>query len=106
MADDLAVSDANLRATLPRDLANAFRGTAFAGTEPADYLPAVKKALGTACDTDVIVTNTEPPTFDNTIMALEVSGDSLNKVAYTFSNITGTDTNDELRALQTQTIQC
>ncbi|GIS18545.1 MAG: hypothetical protein CM15mP120_04610 [Pseudomonadota bacterium] len=35
-------------------------------------------------------------------MALELSGGSLDKVAYTFRNITGTDTNDELRALQTQ----
>ncbi|MED5581911.1 MAG: M3 family metallopeptidase, partial [Pseudomonadota bacterium] len=50
----------------------------------------------------VIVNNPEPPTFANTILALELSGGSLDKVAYTFRNITGTDTNDELRALQTQ----
>ena len=50
----------------------------------------------------MIVNNPEPPTFANTILALELSGGSLDKVAYTFRNITGTDTNDELRALQTQ----
>ena len=42
------------------------------------------------------------PTFENTIVALELSGDMLQKVAATFGNITGTDTNDELRALESQ----
>ena len=101
---DLAVSEAELQG-------NPFRTTwqtpfgvpPFAEIETADYLPAVKKALlELRAEIDVIVNNTEPATFNNTIMALEVTGDSLNKVAYTFSNITGTDTNDELRALQTQ----
>ena len=101
---DLAVSEAELQG-------NPFRATwqtpfgvpPFAEIETADYLPAVKKALQELrAEIDVIVNNTEPATFNNTIMALEVTGDSLNKVAYTFSNITGTDTNDELRALQTQ----
>ncbi|HCY04924.1 MAG TPA: M3 family peptidase, partial [Gammaproteobacteria bacterium] len=101
---DLAVSEAELQG-------NPFRATwqtpfgvpPFAEIETADYLPAVKKALQEMrAEIDVIVSNTEPATFTNTIMPLEVSGKSLNKVAYTFSNITGTDTNDELRALQTQ----
>ena len=102
--DDLAVSDAELAGNPFRETwQTPFGVPPFAQIETADYLPAVKKALQELrADIAAIVNNPEPPTFANTILALELSGGSLDKVAYTFRNITGTDTNDELRALQTQ----
>ncbi|MEC8046601.1 MAG: M3 family metallopeptidase [Pseudomonadota bacterium] len=102
--DDLAVSDAELAGNPFRETwQTPFGVPPFAQIETADYLPAVKKALQELrAEIAVIVNNPEPPTFANTILALELSGGSLDKVAYTFRNITGTDTNDELRALQTQ----
>ncbi|MEO1475622.1 MAG: M3 family metallopeptidase, partial [Pseudomonadota bacterium] len=42
------------------------------------------------------------PTFENTVVALDVAGDQLAKVAFTFQNITSTDTNDTLRGLETE----
>ena len=49
---------------------------------------------------EAIATNAEKPTFDNTIVALERAGKLLGRVSTIFSNLTGTNTNDELQALQ------
>ena len=49
---------------------------------------------------DVIATNAAPPTFDNTIVAMERAGELLNRVNTIFSSLTSCNTNDELQALQ------
>ncbi len=46
-----------------------------------------------------IVRNNNEPTFANTIEALEYSGAGLKKVDYVFSNLTSSNTNDEMEAL-------
>jgi peptidyl-dipeptidase Dcp len=46
--------------------------------------------------------NPEPPTFENTIEALQLAGESLTRVADTFSNINNTDTNDYLQELDVE----
>jgi len=46
--------------------------------------------------------NPEPPTFENTVEALELAGGSLSRVADTFGNITNTDTNDFLNELEVE----
>ena len=104
IADDLTVSDSELADNpFRKNWETPFGVPPFAEISTDDYLPAVKKALQELrADIDAIVGNPEAPTFSNTIVPLEVSGESLDKVAATFSNITGTDTDDELRALQTQ----
>ena len=104
IADDLTVSDSELADNpFRKNWETPFGVPPFAEISTDDYLPAVKKALQELrADINAIVGNPEAPTFSNTIVPLEVSGESLDKVAATFSNITGTDTDDELRALQTQ----
>lgn len=104
ITDDLTVSDSELADNpFRKNWETPFGVPPFAEISTDDYLPAVKKALQELrADIDAIVGNPEAPTFSNTIVPLEVSGESLDKVAATFSNITGTDTDDELRALQTQ----
>ena len=75
----------------------------FSRIETGHYMPAIKKGiLEQRAEIDAIVTNPEAPTFENTILAMETAGRLLTKVANTFGNITGTETNDELRALETQ----
>jgi len=75
----------------------------FAEIEDSDYLPAIKQGiLELRADIAAITDNPEPPTFENTIVALELAGARLDRVSYVFGNITSTDTNDELRALETQ----
>ncbi|MEM6683220.1 MAG: M3 family metallopeptidase, partial [Pseudomonadota bacterium] len=67
------------------------------------FLPAIELGIEQLrSEIDAIATNSEPATFENTIVALDLAGRQLNKVAYTFSNITATDTNDTLRALESQ----
>ena len=53
-------------------------------------------------DVAAIRDNPEPPTFENTIEALEFAGASLTNVNLVFSNITNTDTNDTLQALEVE----
>jgi peptidyl-dipeptidase Dcp len=103
-ADEISVSEAELAG-------NPFLGEwdtpygvpPFNAIEDAHYLPAIKKGiLDLRAEIDAIVDNPEPPSFENTIIALEVAGELLQRVASTFGNITGTDTNDELRALESE----
>ena len=44
--------------------------------------------------------NPEPPTFENTIVALECSGDLLGQVTDVFFNLTSAETNDEMDDLE------
>ncbi|HST43945.1 MAG TPA: M3 family metallopeptidase [Luteimonas sp.] len=49
---------------------------------------------------DAIANNADAPTFDNTILALENSGQLLGRAVRTFFNLAGTDTNDVREKLQ------
>ena len=52
------------------------------------YLPAMEEGMKQQAEAiDAIVNNTEEPTFDNTILALENSGELLNKVTAVFFNL-------------------
>lgn len=63
--------------------------------EPAfDY--ALKEHDG---EIDKIANNTEAPTFANTVLAIETSGEDLNRAVLVFSNLTGSNTNPKLQAI-------
>ena len=47
-----------------------------------------------------IVSNTEAPTFENTIVAMEKSGQLLSRTASVFYNLTSAHTNEEIQAIQ------
>ena len=51
-------------------------------------------------DVEAILNNTEAPTFENTIKALDQSGELLRKVRGTFSPLSSSNATDETRALQ------
>ena len=75
----------------------------FAEIEDSHYLPAMEVAISELeAEIDAIANNSEPATFENTIVALDRAGGTLSRVASTFSNITNTDTNDTLSDLETQ----
>lgn len=62
-----------------------------------DYLPALKKGVEEKrADIEAIVKNTEKPTFENTILALENSGKTLAKVSGPFYAVRGANTNPVL----------
>ena len=53
-------------------------------------------------EVDAILTNPEPASFENTIVALERSGRALQRVSAVFFNLTSTDSTEGLRAIETE----
>ncbi|GMR12753.1 MAG: M3 family metallopeptidase [Gemmatimonadota bacterium] len=51
---------------------------------------------------DVIANNTEAPTLENTLVALERSGRTLQRVSAVFFNLVSADTNESLEALRSE----
>lgn len=73
------------------------------GTPPFDKIkiehfePAFDEAINQHNqEVDAIIANTEAPTFENTILAIEHSGDMMNRVASVFFNLSSTESNDEM----------
>ena len=65
------------------------------------YMPAFKKGMeDNLKEIDIIVNNTQEPTFENTIEELERSGKLLGKVQRVFSNLASSNTNSQLQELQ------
>lgn len=76
------------------------------GTVPFDkiktehYEPAIREGIRQqAAEIDAIVNNPEAPTFANTILAYEKSGELLNRVTTVFGNLRSAETNDDLQIL-------
>ena len=66
----------------------------------AHYLPAIEFAIKEQeKEIDVIVNNQEEPTFANTVEALDLSGNLLNKVDLIFNNLLSANTNEEMQNL-------
>ena len=103
-SDEISVTEAELAGNpFMEEWDTPYGVPPFSAIENAHYMPAMKKGvLELRAEIDAIVSNAEAPTFENTIVALELAGELLGDVASTFGNITGTDTDDELRALETE----
>lgn len=66
----------------------------------AHYLPAFREGIKRQKDEiQTIVNNEEAPTFENTLLALENSGEILSRVSSVFYNISSANTNDEIQAI-------
>lgn len=64
------------------------------------YLPALKAGIEEQNkEIAAIINNTEAPTFENTILALDNSGETLNKVAYVFYAFTEALSSDPLQKI-------
>lgn len=73
----------------------------FAQIEQEHYEPAFEIGMREhRSEIDAIAMNPEAPTFENTIVALEKSGQILSRVSHVFFNKTSSDTSDFLEALQ------
>jgi len=83
------------------DFAVPFGLPDFAAIKPEHYRPAFDAALAEhRAEIDAIAASAEPPTFANTIEALEKSGRALEKVANVFFVLAGADTSDALEAVE------
>jgi peptidyl-dipeptidase Dcp len=66
-----------------------------------DFAPAFDAAFrGHEAEIDAIAENPTAPTFENTIIALEIAGDGLSRVSSIFWNKAGADTNETIQALE------
>ena len=69
--------------------------------EDAHFLPAYEVALTNhSAQIEAIASNSEPPTFDNTLLALQQSSTEVDRITGVFSNLTRSASNDEIRAIQ------
>ena len=73
----------------------------FDAIETGHFAPAYKEALAQhAGEIAQIAGNSEAPSFDNTIAALELAGRPLRRVDMVFSQLAGANTNAELQAVE------
>ena len=74
--------------------------TPFSKIKNENFLPAFKHAIALAkTEINTIVENTETPTFENTIEALDYSGEQLDRVSSVFFNLNSAETNDEIQKI-------
>ncbi len=65
-----------------------------------DYMPAIEKGIELQRkEIEAIANNPAKPTFDNTILAMEKSGELLEKVMLVFSSLDETENNAEMQAI-------
>jgi peptidyl-dipeptidase Dcp len=73
----------------------------YAAVELAHFGPAFERAMQDhAAEILAIASDAEPPSFDNTIVALERSGQTLSRTANLFFSLTGTMSTEELRTIE------
>jgi len=77
-----------------------FNTAPFSKISNSDFKPAIKKAIEiTKSEIDEIVNNTDTPTFKNTTVALDFTGEKLNKITSIFFNLNAAETNDEIQEI-------
>ncbi|MCF6214229.1 MAG: M3 family metallopeptidase [Flavobacteriaceae bacterium] len=77
-----------------------FNTAPFSKIKTTHFKPAFKEAIVLAKkDVDAIVSNTENPSFDNTIAALDFSGQTLERVSGIFFNLNSAETNDTIQRI-------
>ena len=70
----------------------------FSEIKNEDFLPAFKTAIKKAkAEIDAIVKNSEAPSFENTIEALDYSGEELDRLSSIFFNLNSAETNDAIQ---------
>ncbi len=78
----------------------SFETPPFEAIREEHFLPALDEAIEKGKkEVHEIVNSTEPPTFENTIEALERSGDLISRVAEIFYNLNSAETNDEIQKI-------
>ncbi len=81
-------------------LLNKFDITPFSKIKSSDFLPAFENAITLAKkEIDLIVSNQDAPTFNNTIEALDYSGELLARISSVFFNLNSAETNEEIQKI-------
>lgn len=81
-----------------------FEAPDFSKIKDSDYLPAILAGMAQQKrEVAAIANNPAPPTFNNTMVPLERSGQLLERALLAFSAVNGANTNDALQATDTKT---
>ena len=88
---------------LLQDWTTPFAVPPFVAIAAAHFLPALEEGMARERrEVEAIASAAEPPTFANTIAALDASGEVLDRVGAVFSNLNSAETTDELQAIARQ----
>ncbi|AXB55462.1 M3 family metallopeptidase [Flavobacterium fluviale] len=72
----------------------------FSQIKIEDYVPSFQEGIALAkAEIDAIVNNPDAPTFENTIVAMDFSGDILDRLSSIFFNLNSAETNDEMQKI-------
>ncbi|WP_125722289.1 M3 family metallopeptidase [Flavobacterium ustbae] len=72
----------------------------FSQIKIEDYVPAFQEGIQLAkAEIDAIVNNPDAPTFENTIVAMDFSGNILDRLSSVFFNLNSAETNDEMQKI-------
>jgi peptidyl-dipeptidase Dcp len=78
-----------------------FHAPPFDKIRDSDYQPAIDAGMAAQIkEIRAIADNPAPPTFDNTIVAMEKSGQLLDRVTEVFEAVTGANTNPDLQKVE------
>lgn len=104
----LILSSCNQKKKVKKDMNNPFfkeyttpfQVPPFNEIKLEHYMPAIDAGIADQiAEIKAITDNKDEATFDNTILAFDVSGDLLNNVGNVFFNLNSANTNDEMQAL-------
>ncbi|HHZ15279.1 MAG TPA: M3 family metallopeptidase [Candidatus Cloacimonetes bacterium] len=85
---------------LKRENTHRLKAIPFHLFKTEHFLPAIKASLEEAkAEVEAIRNNPEPPTFENTILALDMSGELLGHVSRIYFNLHSAESGPELKAL-------
>jgi len=72
----------------------------FSQIKLEDYKPAfIENITKAKAEIDAIINNSEAPTFENTIVALDFSGEQLDRLSSIFFNLNSAETCDEMQKI-------
>ena len=72
----------------------------FSKISTSDFKPAFLEAIEMGRkDIDAIINNSDAPTFENTIVALDFAGESLDRLSSIFFNLNSAETSDEIQSI-------
>jgi Zn-dependent oligopeptidase len=85
---------------LNKTFENQYNTAPFSDIKTEDFLPAFKSGIEKAKSEIVaIVNHSETPTFENTIEALDYSGEELDRISSIFFNLNSAETTDEIQKI-------
>ncbi|MBY0486944.1 MAG: M3 family metallopeptidase [Flavobacteriaceae bacterium] len=86
--------------TLTQKFQTKYDTAPFSQIKMEDYKPAFIENIAAAkAEIDTIINNPETPTFENTIEALDFSGNALDRLSSIFFNLNSAETSDEMQKI-------